>query len=336
MELPRVGNTYSQERLGIAAVLRYAADRKQIWRETGTGDVGIDGQLEFVNQNSFATGRTVAVQVKAGPSYFEHETDGGWKFYPEAKHRNYWETFALPVLLVLHNTDTGQSYWTDARQTLRTPSKGELAYIEIPKVNVLENTDPLALFENTGVQKQSFISDITDVLSQLLANVSREGTFPLSYFDLFVHGLTNICRCIYFGMDVVCNAVESNLDARGCECGMGMGHAEDEFTFGFVKFLVAQNLAQVDYSDCLIDWVDRQMHPHFVAPLTSRGRALVALIRKEEERLVTAGALPDGNGLRVAQEGFFQMVPESYFRRLPRIREFQNAIAVEQRGRVQK
>ena len=105
---------------------------------------------------------------------------------------------------------------------------------------------------------------------------SNEGAFPLSYFDLFVHGLTNICRSIYYGMDLVMNAAEFNLHMQKSEFGVGVGAREQEFAFGFVKFLLAQNLAQIDYLDCLIDWVDREMQPHFVAPLTSRGRALVA------------------------------------------------------------
>jgi hypothetical protein len=41
MDLPKAGNTYVEERRGIAAVYGYAADRAQIWRETDTGDVGI-------------------------------------------------------------------------------------------------------------------------------------------------------------------------------------------------------------------------------------------------------------------------------------------------------
>ncbi|WP_139051675.1 DUF4365 domain-containing protein, partial [Pseudomonas amygdali] len=104
----------------IAAVQYYAARRNQIWRETGTGDVGIDGNIEFVNAEGFATGRIVAVQVKSGPSYFKNPTLTGWKFYPERKHRNYWESFSLPVLLVLHDPDTNKSYWADARQLLRS------------------------------------------------------------------------------------------------------------------------------------------------------------------------------------------------------------------------
>lgn len=273
MELPKAGASYMQERRGIAAVQSYAAANAQIWRETGTGDVGIDGQLEFVTVEGFATGRTVAAQVKAGQSFFKNPSEGGWKFYPEEKHRHYWEHFPLPVLLILHNPEEAASYWVDARLALRTPARSEKAYIEVPKANRLEGTSPANLFENAGVLEQPFIPKIEDVLDRLLNTKSNEGTFPLSYFDLFVHGLTNICRSIYYGMDVVCNAVEFNLEEGGSEFGMGIGGTEQEFAFGFVKFLLAQNLAQIDYADCLIDWVDREMQPHFVA-----------LSRQEDER----------------------------------------------------
>lgn len=324
MQLPKVGATYSQERLGISAVQHYAASRQQIWRETGTGDVGVDGNIEYVSSEGYATGRIVAVQVKSGPSYFAHPSDRGWKFYPEEKHRGYWESFPLPVILVLHDPASGASYWTDVRQTLRVPHSKDV-FIEVPSANELLKTDAVSLFENAGVQSQPFIEDLNDVLAALLAARSKNASFPLSHFDLFTHGLTNICRSLYYGMDLVCNAVDYNLGSADSPFGMGMGHTEHEFVFGFVKFLLAQGLAQIDYADCLIDWVDREMQPHFVAPLTSRGRALVSLIQKEEARLVAEGKLPDGDRLHAAQEGFFGMQPESYFRRLPRIREFQVA-----------
>lgn len=324
MELPKVVDTYHTERSGIAAVQFYAAYRKQVWRETNTGDVGIDGNFEFVSPDGHATGRLVAVQVKSGSSYFRNKTANGWKYYPGAAHRNYWEGFPLPVLLVLHDPVAGRTYWADARQALRSP-KGEQAYIEVPSVNVLEETEPSKLFENAGVQSQEFIPDLGDVLRQLLITKSRNGSFPLSYFDLFAQGLTNMCRSIYYGMDAICLAVEFNLESSGSEFGMGMGSDEDEFAFGFVQFLLAQNLAQIDYADCLIDWVDRQVHPHFVAPLTSRGRELVRRIGVAENDLIANGKIADSSPIRVAQDGFFGMVLPSYISRLPRISEFQSA-----------
>jgi hypothetical protein len=137
MDLSKFGTTFVQERRGIAAVQSYAAAKGLIWRETSRGDVGIDGQLEFVNLKGFATSRIIAMQVKAGPSFFQHPSDDGWKFYPEKKHRNYWEQFPLPVLLVLHNPDTGETYWVDVRQALRVPAREGQAYVNVPNANVL-------------------------------------------------------------------------------------------------------------------------------------------------------------------------------------------------------
>lgn len=328
MELPKAGHTYAEERRGIAAVQRYAADRAQIWRETNTGDVGIDGHLEFVTSEGFATGRLVAAQVKSGSTYFAHPTGTGWKFYPAEKHRRYWELFPLPVLIILHDSASGKSYWTDARQALRAPG-GQKGFIEVPSGNLLEATDPAGLFQTAGVLDQPFIADLPSILETLIATTSNEGSFPLTYFDLFVHGLTNIARTIYYGTDLILNAVEFNLHANNSPTGIGMGEPEQNFAFGFVQFLLAQNLAHIDYADCLIDWVDREMQPHFVAPLTSRGRSLVSLIQAEEQRLVAAGKLPDENGLHVAQEGFFEMMFLSYFARFPRIRRFQEVLKEE-------
>ena len=328
-ELPKAGTNYMQERRGIAALQSYAADKGQIWRETDTGDVGIDGLLEFVDTDGFATGRTVAVQVKTGQSYFQSQSLVGWKYYPENKHRNYWEQFPVPVLLVLHNPHNGESYWVDARQALRVPAREDRAFLDIPRTNVLETTNPVDLFQTAGVIDQTFVPEIMHVLGQLVMTVSNESAFPLSYFDLFAHGLTNICRSIYYGTDLICNAVEFNLIAQGSKWGMSMGPSEHEFAFGFVKFLLAQNLAQIDYSDCLIDWVDRKMQPQFVAPLTSRGRALVDFIQRQEDRLVSSDAMPDGGGLHVAQEGYFEMVRLSYLSRLSRIKHFQDVLTKE-------
>ncbi|KSH14859.2 hypothetical protein AO963_37210 [Pseudomonas aeruginosa] len=327
MRLPKVGSSYAQERLGINALQNYAAKNTQIWRETATGDVGIDGNLEFVNPDGFATGKVIAVQVKSGPSYFKHESINGWKFYPEEKHRAYWEAFPLPVILVLHDSEANQSYWADVRQALRTPAKTEKSFIEVPQCNLLQDTAPTQLFSTAGVQVEPFIFDLDEVLNALLNTCSRDAGFPLSYFDLFTHGLTNICRSIYYGMDMVCNAVEFNLASKRSEFGMGVGYQEHHFLFNYVKFLLAQGLAQIDISDCLIDWEDREMQPHFVAPLTARGRALVRLIHQKEAELVTAGKMPEADRLHVAQEGFFGMQFESYYRRFPRIEQFQTVIA---------
>ena len=238
--LPKPPANYAQERLGIAAVQSLAAERAQIWRETGTGDVGIDGQLEFVNPEGFATGHTVAAQVKSGPSYFQQATAQGWNFFLDQKHRTYWERYPLPVLLVLHDPNSKISYWTDARQALRSPGSENAAFIEVPRANVLQTVKLERLFQNAGVQGEVFIPSIGDVLAALVERRSRNASFPVSYFDLFTQGLTSICRTLYFGMDMAITAAEANLEIINSEFGVGVGDSEHDFLFGYVRFLVAQ------------------------------------------------------------------------------------------------
>src|SRR4051812_9521326 len=92
MELPKAPQNFQQERTGILAVARELNRLELIWRETPMSDVGIDGQIEFVDDAGNATGRLVAVQIKCGTSYF-HDHGDEWHFYPDPKHRFYWERF---------------------------------------------------------------------------------------------------------------------------------------------------------------------------------------------------------------------------------------------------
>lgn len=323
--LPKRPSNYQTERLGINDVAVTIAGLGLIWRETPTGDVGIDGQIENVDAAGHATGWLLSVQVKSGASYFTNETDDAYLFYLGAKHRRYMEQHPLPVILVLHNPDTSTYYWADVRQQLRG-ERAEAA-VRVPKSSVLQTATAPMLFETDGIDGSVFIESLDAVCATMIATRSANVGFPVSHFDLFAHGLTNIARSIYYGMDVPLMVAEANLARAECEFGVGIGEDEQLFLFAFVKFLIAQNLAHIDFGDCLIDWIDREMQPHFVAPLTARGRDLVQYVREQEVALVKSGALPDIGTTLVAREAFFEMVPYSFSNRLPRIQAFQAAAA---------
>jgi len=321
--LPNASDTYVTERLGITAVAAAIAKMGQIWRETPTADVGIDGQVEYVDPLGQATGRLISVQVKSGRSYLADEVDGAFRFYPKPEHRQYWEQHPLPVILVLHDPEADVSYWADVRQQLRADAPEAALWVR--RTQVLQQTTPHGLFETLGMDGSAFVEDLDEVVARMVGCHSGNGSFPVTHFDLFAHGLTNIARSIYFGMDVALIVAEANLAAAESEFGVGVGDSEHNFLFAFVKFLIAQNLARVDFAECLHDWIDRQVQPHFVAPLTPRGRDLVRRIHEVEARMVAGGRLPDAGHVHVAQEAFFQMVPYSFSSRLPRIQAFQAA-----------
>lgn len=311
--------TNQQERLGVNAVAEAVARLGLIWRETPSADIGIDGHIEYVTAEGAATGRMVAVQIKSGPSFLK-ERDGNWVFYPAQKHRFYWERFPLPVLVVLHDPGRGVSYWQDVRRILRASGSNE-AGILVPKENVLQHVTPGDLFRDFAVSGEPFL-ELDDVLTRLIQTKSRNASFPVSFFDLFCNGLTNICRSLYFGMDVAMTVAECKMANQSTPMGVGLGDTEHEFLFDFIKFLVHQHLADVEFSDCLIDWHDRQMMPTFMAALTSRGRRLVGMIGNLQSQLESDGTITKAGSIRAAQEDFVQMVfSPSHYKRILLINE---------------
>ncbi|HEV3049162.1 MAG TPA: hypothetical protein VGX50_02595, partial [Longimicrobium sp.] len=142
-------------------------------------------------------------------------------------------------------------------------------------------------FASVGVSGRPFLP-VPEVLRAMAATRSPSLSLPLAYLDLFAAGLTNITRSVYYGMDLVMEVAETLVDE---DSPLGVGGCEHDFLFEYVQFLVEQQIADVDISDCLIDWADRGMHPTFIAPLTSRGRRLVGLIHQWEDRLAADGLL---------------------------------------------
>lgn len=98
------------------------------------------------------------------------------------------------------------------------------------------------------------------------------------------------------------------MENQNSPFGVGVGDSEHNFLFDYIKFIVHQHIADVDFSDCMIDWHDRQMQPSFMAPLTSRGKKLVRLIHELECRLKSEGKIEDTGNLHAAQEGFVQLL----------------------------
>src|SRR5438046_2654846 len=100
--LPEVKDEYFTEREGVLQVARKVNRLRCIWRETPNPDLGIDGQIEHLNVQGRSTGHLVAVQVKSGPSYLRKDGDS-IVFYPQKKHRNYWERFPIPVIVIIYD-----------------------------------------------------------------------------------------------------------------------------------------------------------------------------------------------------------------------------------------
>lgn len=314
---PQVGDNDFTERTGVIEVARVVNSARCIFRETPLRDIGIDGQIEYVAPSGAATARLVAVQVKTGPSYFAKEKDGAILYSPSDAHANYWAAWSLPVILALHDPTRDLTIWTDARAELRL---GENP-IRVPLDRVLDEDGVRAALETTG-PLPSGDEDLHGVLREMVAASTRDPGFDMSFLDLFAQGMTDVAYSVYFNMDLVMEIAEAHAALSGWEYGIGIGDEEFRFIDRYVGFLVANDLARVDYDAWRQALVERQMTGSFIAPLTHKGRALVSLIAQTDRELLGESE----EWQRVIEERPVQLLPLRMSERAARLRELAAAI----------
>jgi hypothetical protein len=112
----RIGVTYCQS--------FFVGTLGWIFREQTVSDYGIDTHAEVVTDDN-PTGKLLAIQIKAGASFFREEQPDGWLFRPKERHVSYWLAHSLPVIVVLVDTDTESAYWQSvSKETLERSSRG--------------------------------------------------------------------------------------------------------------------------------------------------------------------------------------------------------------------
>jgi hypothetical protein len=265
MELPEYTDAQLQERDGLYVFASAVTKKHILWRETPNSDVGIDGQIEYRNEQGHVTGNLAAVQIKSGVSYIG-KNHSGIRFRPSAKHVNYWREFPVPVLLVIHDPANDVLYWTDARQQLRADATREV--IDLPTGRTVSSMDAKALFET--VQPISALLNIPAVVRAMALEQHEDPGFRMSFFELFGFGLADIGRKLFFSMSLCMEIAEKRAHDSGV--GVGVGSEEHDFLERYIKFIVSQGLVYYDYSDYLID-KDLELAPILLSPLTARGRA---------------------------------------------------------------
>lgn len=112
-------------------------------------DFGIDGYIDIVTPERYVTGKSLAVQVKSGASYFREKSENGWIFRGQIKHVNYYLNNPTKVLLVLVDENSKKAWWRlfEIYETSRTDSGW---HIEIPSSNILTQSTKNKLEEIAG------------------------------------------------------------------------------------------------------------------------------------------------------------------------------------------
>ena len=114
----------AREREGIHAV-SLAFIRQLSWfpRELPQPDRGVDLYVE-TSDTERLSGRLLAVQVKAGPSYFKESTAEGVVFR-DGSHLDYWLGHSIPVIVALYDPSAEICYWqVVARSTVVSTGAG--------------------------------------------------------------------------------------------------------------------------------------------------------------------------------------------------------------------
>lgn len=131
-ELPQVPWTTQRHLISHSTFALRVHTGGGIAREQIPADVGIDYQVEFLDAGK-ALGTLVGVQVRSGPAAF---VDDEIHLAIEAKHKNYWLRYSLPVFIVYFVERENRAFYAPFLPVMLLGPKGQT--IRIPRRNVLD------------------------------------------------------------------------------------------------------------------------------------------------------------------------------------------------------
>lgn len=160
MDLPKSNKSNKIGRKGVTILTSIVEDQLDWLLRINhqEDDYGIDAYVDVITKEGHLTGKSIAVQIKSGQSYFKQKTDYGWIYSGELKHLNYYLNHEIPVILVIVDIDSQKAYWEicDAEQTDRS---GKRWSIVIPFHQELN--------QNSKDELSKHISPTIDYVAQL-------------------------------------------------------------------------------------------------------------------------------------------------------------------------
>jgi WD40 repeat protein/GTPase SAR1 family protein len=100
-------DTQALEQILIGHMMAIAGEANQVFRPVTMFDYGIDGEVEFKDDNGKASGKKIYIQLKSGNSYLRtRKSDGGEVFdVTNERHLEYWISQPVDVYLVIRQMD---------------------------------------------------------------------------------------------------------------------------------------------------------------------------------------------------------------------------------------
>lgn len=115
----------SRELMAVHHTGFIVAEAGQLYRGYTNSDHGIDGEIEFKDDQGRASGKRLYVQLKSGDSYLKQRQRDGAEIFQIKNPRwaDYWQQQAYAVMLVIHTSD-GEIRWMDVSAYLKRESSG--------------------------------------------------------------------------------------------------------------------------------------------------------------------------------------------------------------------
>ena len=100
-------DTQALEQILIGHMLAICGEANQIFRPTTLFDFGIDGEVEFKDNNGRASGKKIYVQLKSGDSHLRRRERDRTEVFDvkEPRHLEYWQNQPVDVFLVVRTSE---------------------------------------------------------------------------------------------------------------------------------------------------------------------------------------------------------------------------------------
>lgn len=160
MEFPKYDKNSKKGETGITIVKTIVqSELNWIFRKNHQeDDFGIDAYFDIISEIGQVTGKSIAVQIKTGDTYFSEKNALGWVYRGELKHLNYYLNHDIPVIIIIVDDNEKVAYWCLCNSH-KTQKAGNNWKLIIPFNQKLCASSKLEL--------QKFISPVTDYVSQL-------------------------------------------------------------------------------------------------------------------------------------------------------------------------
>ena len=253
-----------------------------IWRATPSSDLGIDGQVEFLEPGStVSTGYIIAVQVKSGESYFRPGNSTHVKYCPSKMHRRYWQHLNLPVILILHNPSEDLTIYAKVKPQLANEGPILLrrdSYFEISaREDLLElahDDTALPSVDDTLLGFQKAILPVRQGQISGIEFLLACTNHPATYFEL------RMCR--------IAEVIRMAGDTEGSETS--------EFIHRCVVKCWGSRITDPFVSEFELMWYELYMVPDIVVPLTTYGQKVLGHLWGHLDRYLAVSAFPNLSG----------------------------------------